>query len=120
MNSNATINISGNVTKDPIMKMVNSSPVLAFTVAVNDGQKKENGEFGAMFFNCSAWGPTATYLANRLQKGTHVSLVGALTIKPYIFEGKAFVENRVTVYNVNSILFAKGVKKTEEEEDDTI
>ena len=76
-----SVTIVGNVTDDPELRFTPSGlPVANFTVAVNSRVKKgdqwEDRNDG--FFRCSCWRDMAENVAESLQKGTRVMVVGRL------------------------------------------
>ncbi len=82
MASDNTITIVGNVTDDPELRFTPSGlPVANFTVAVNRRFKNPSGQWEDKldgFFRCSCWRDMAENLAESLQKGTRVMVVGRL------------------------------------------
>lgn len=74
--------ISGNLTRDPELRMTASGmPVLAFGVAVNDRRKnQQTGEWEDYpnFIDCTMFGNRAQSLSQYLSKGTKVALEGKL------------------------------------------
>ena len=75
------VTIVGNVTDDPELRFTPSGlPVANFTVAVNSRVKKgdqwEDRNDG--FFRCSCWRDMAENVAESLQKGTRVMVIGRL------------------------------------------
>ena len=71
--------ISGNLTKDPLIKSTKSGRAMAmFTVACNKNVASESGEIRqvANFVNCMAYGKLAEVAADRLEKGKRVVLIG--------------------------------------------
>lgn len=76
-----SVTIVGNVTDDPELRFTPSGlPVVNFTVAVNSRVKKgdqwEDRNDG--FFRCSCWRDMAENVAESLQKGTRVMVIGRL------------------------------------------
>ncbi len=76
-----SVTIVGNVTDDPELRFTPSGlPVANFTVAVNSRVKKgdqwEDRNDG--FFRCSCWRDMAENVAESLQKGTRVMVIGRL------------------------------------------
>ena len=76
-----TVTIVGNVTDDPELRFTPSGlPVANFTVAVNSRVKKgdqwEDRNDG--FFRCSCWRDMAENVAESIQKGTRVMVIGRL------------------------------------------
>lgn len=82
MASDNTITITGNVTDDPELRFTPSGlPVANFTVAVNRRFKNQSGQWEDKldgFFRCSCWRDMAENVAESLQKGTRVVVVGRL------------------------------------------
>ena len=82
MASDNTITIVGNVTDDPELRFTPSGlPVANFTVAVNRRFKNQAGQWEDKldgFFRCSCWRDMAENVAESLQKGMRVMVVGRL------------------------------------------
>lgn len=73
--------VSGNLTRDPELRMAGSTPVLQLGIAVND--RKKNNETGAWedvpnFFDAVVWGARGESLSRFLTKGTKVVISGRL------------------------------------------
>lgn len=84
MPNNASINVIGNLIKDPTHNTVNGQTVVSFTVAVNTTTKKKDGDgYETNFYNVSIWGKAGEYLLTQLQKGTQVYVVGDLVLQTY-------------------------------------
>jgi single-strand DNA-binding protein len=81
MPSDNTVTLVGNVTDDPELRFTpTGQAVVSFTVAVNrrfqkDGQWEDRLDG---FFRCSAWRDMAENIAETLQRGTRVVVVGRL------------------------------------------
>ena len=81
MASDNTVTLVGNITDDPELRFTPSGSAVAnFTVAVNrrfqkDGQWEDRLDG---FFRCSCWRDLAENVAESLQKGTRVVVVGRL------------------------------------------
>lgn len=77
-----TVTISGNLTKDPEIRMTKNSqtPVLNFSVAVNERFKTKTGEWENRpnYFDCVVFGTRANGLAPYLYKGLKVCVSGSL------------------------------------------
>lgn len=85
-----SIVISGNVTKDAVLRRTQSGePVLGFSVAVNDARTKS-----ALFFDCSLWGKRGDSLTSYLKKGTKVSACGDLGTREH--EGRTYLTVNVS------------------------
>ena len=83
------LTIIGNVTKDTNLRTVVyngvKTPVLNFTVAVNDGYRKDKdgNTIGVEFFRVAAWRGAATTLAKYLHKGRQIGISGAVHLGNY-------------------------------------
>lgn len=77
-----SVHISGNLTRDSELKVTNSgSPLLVFSVAVNDRHKnQQTGEWEDVpnFIDCMVFGNRAEALSRHLFKGTKVTIEGKL------------------------------------------
>ena len=82
MASDNTITLVGNVTDDPELRFTPSGlPVANFTVAVNRRFKNPDGQWEDKldgFFRCSCWRDMAENVAESIQKGTRIMVVGRL------------------------------------------
>lgn len=86
MANEPTITIVGNLTADPELRFTPSGAAVAnFTVAVTPrikrGDEWEDGD--AAFYNCAVWRDYAEHVAESLQKGQRVVVVGRLTPRPF-------------------------------------
>ena len=76
-----SVTIAGNLGKDAELRMTQSgSPVMNFSIAVNEGRKDANGNWNdyTNWFNCVMFGNRAEKLVQYLKKGTKVALMGKL------------------------------------------
>ena len=81
MASENTVTLVGNITDDPELRFTPSGlPVANFTVAVNRRVPKDGGWEDKLegFFRCSCWRDMAENVAESLQKGSRVMVVGRL------------------------------------------
>jgi single-strand DNA-binding protein len=81
MASENTVTLVGNITDDPELRFTPSGlPVANFTVAVNRRVPKDGGWEDKLegFFRCSCWRDMAENVAESLQKGARVMVVGRL------------------------------------------
>src|SRR5215213_5953043 len=82
MANNNVITLVGNVTDDPELRFTPGGAAVAkITVAVNRRQPGQNGGWEDKldgFFRCNCWREMAENVAETLQKGTRVVLVGRL------------------------------------------
>ena len=76
------VNISGNLTRDPELRMTGSgTQILAFGVAVNDRRRNpQSGEWEDVpnFIDCVVFGARAEPLSRFLSKGSKVAVEGKL------------------------------------------
>jgi single-strand DNA-binding protein len=76
---NSSANITGNLTRDPELKFLDSGMAVArFTVAVSEKRKDRNGveTEQTSFFDCDAMGTIAQNVADSLRKGDRVVVTG--------------------------------------------
>ena len=82
MATNNVITLVGNITDDPELRFTPGGAAVAnFTVAVNRRQPGQNGGWEDKldgFFRCNCWREMAENVAESLQKGTRVVVVGRL------------------------------------------
>lgn len=78
------ISITGRIGSDPEHKSTSTGKaVCKFSVAVNRPVKNANGESEADWFRVEAWGQTADYVANYLEKGRLVAVTGRMQCRKY-------------------------------------
>lgn len=74
----------GRLTRDPELRTTTTGmAVVRFTLAVNQNFTNKNGERGADFISCSAWGRQAGNIAKYCTKGTMVSAEGRIRTSSY-------------------------------------
>jgi len=74
----------GRLTRDPELRTTPSGmAVTRFTIAVSQNFTNKNGERGADFINCSAWGRQADNISKYCRKGTLVSAEGRIRTGSY-------------------------------------
>ena len=74
----------GILTRDPELRTTpNGMAVTRFTIAVSQNFTNKNGERGADFINCSAWGRQADNISKYCRKGTLVSAEGRIRTGSY-------------------------------------
>ncbi len=82
MASDNTVTLVGNITDDPELRFTPSGqPVANFTVAVNRRTRNQDGTWDDKldgFFRCNCWRDLAENVAESLQKGSRVVVVGRL------------------------------------------
>jgi single-strand DNA-binding protein len=74
-----SVNLTGNLTKDPELKQFGETTVCKLRLAVSE-RAKENGEWvsKAMYFDVDVFGRTADNCATYLKRGSHIALTGRL------------------------------------------
>src|ERR671914_2190143 len=82
MASDNTVTLVGNITDDPELRFTPGGAAVAnFTVAVNRRYRNQEGQWEDKldgFFRCNCWRDMAENVAESLQKGTRVVVVGRL------------------------------------------
>ncbi len=74
----------GRLTRDPELRTTPSGmAVTRFTLAVSQNFTNKNGERGADFINCSAWGRQADNISKYCHKGSLVSAEGRIRTGSY-------------------------------------
>lgn len=113
MYSDAHFHATGNLTREPELKLVGDSRVCSFSIAVNSGKKSEDGKSIPNYYNVSAWGATADYLMEKLTTGTQVEITGDLVVNAYISkkDGLPKPDCRVTAFDVKPRARLKGWKQ---------
>ena len=99
------VHVVGRLTSDPELRWTPSGHAVAtFTVAGNDRRRTPSGEWEdaeACFLRCTVWRETAEHVAESLDKGTEVVVVGKL--KTRSFETKAGEKRSVIECDVEAI-----------------
>lgn len=77
------LNVSGNLTADAIVKSVNGSQVVCFTIASNRRWKTQSGQLKeeVTFLSCQIWDKPES--AKYLYKGRAVNAVGSFSLRKY-------------------------------------
>ena len=74
----------GRLVADPVLRYTqNGLAVASFTLAVDRGYATQDGEKQTDFINIVAWRKLAEVVANNLQTGRLVAVVGSLQIRSY-------------------------------------
>lgn len=94
--------ITGRLCRDPEVKAIGENNMVAkFTVAVNRNYKDKDGNRPADFIPCEAFGKTAEFISNYVNKGRLVEVDGEMRVDQYQNEEG---ENRTfTKCHVNSL-----------------
>lgn len=105
------------LTKDPELRFVAGSgkAVASFSIAVDRPFSKDKA---TDFFNCVAWGQTGESLANHMQKGCMIGIVGRLESRSY--EAKDGSKRHVVEIVAEKIDFLSWPDKSKEYNDDAI
>lgn len=75
----------GNITKDIELRQSNSGKfVVEFSVAINNGKDQQGNELPADFINCTAWNKTAEILDKYTNKGSKISVEGAIKTQTWV------------------------------------
>lgn len=116
METSHSIQINGIATRDPNLRYsASGTAVLLFTL-VTSGRKQIEGEWKDVkaWWSCSAFGKTAEKAAEKMQKGSLVSLLGAMELtedgNPVTreYNGKTISEYKVVC---NSVVVAANAKE---------
>ena len=94
----SVITLAGHVGREPNLKDVNGTPVLEFSVAVND--RNQNADW----YRCAIWGSRGEKLAPHIGKGSAVIVTGQLT--PRTYTGKEGQERMSLDVRVDQFAFA--------------
>lgn len=74
----------GRMVRDPEMRTTTTGKNVAeFSIAVNKRVKPQDGSPDADFFRCKAWGQTAEFISNYLNKGRLVAVDGRIEQRKY-------------------------------------
>ncbi len=87
--------LTGNLTKDPILKKANGKSVCNFRLAV----QRQGKDAGADFIDCVAWTQQADYICEYGKKGQQLSLEGRIQSRNYETDGRTVYITEVVVDN---------------------
>ena len=94
---------SGNLTKDPEVKITKNGKAMAiFTIAVKQDFKTD-GEYKTDFFNCVAFGFTADYIGNYIQKGNKCLICGRVQNESWEKDGVKHYATKIMVENCEGL-----------------
>jgi single-strand DNA-binding protein len=96
------ITLVGRITRNPELKNIGDKKLVEFSIAVNKRVKPKEGS-DADFFYVKAWGQTAGYVSEYLDKGRLVAIDGRLETNQYEKDGKQVTSYYITADNVNSL-----------------
>lgn len=99
------VQLTGRLTKNPDLRFAPSTgkAVTRFTIAVRKKFKDAEGNYGANFINCIAWGKQAEIIAEKFIKGKEIAVVGSLNTGSY--EDKQGVKRYTTDVYIDSFDF---------------
>lgn len=83
-----SIIIIGRIGQDPKKIDAGTKTLAEFSVGVNRPFKNANGESETDWFNVKAWGQTADYVLDYLEKGRQVVVKGRMEARKYEKDGK--------------------------------
>lgn len=76
--------LSGNLTKDPVIRYTqNGKAMVRTSIAITSSFKNAAGERQTDFFNLLAWGKTAEFFGKYLRKGSRILVEGRLQNNDY-------------------------------------
>ena len=99
------VQLVGRLTKNPDLRFAPSTgkAVTRFTIAVRKKFKDSEGNYGANFINCIAWGKQAEIIAERFVKGKEIAVVGSINTGSY--EDKQGVKRYTTDVYIDNFDF---------------
>lgn len=104
MAGEVSINVVGNLTRDPELRQAGNAPVAGFAIAVNErkfNRDSNQWEDGAtQFFECSAWRELGQNVAASLKKGMQVIVQGNLKQRSYEKDGQPRTVVEIEVLNI--------------------
>lgn len=85
---------TGRLTKDPEQR----GSALSFTIAIGRNFKDKDGNYGADFINCVAFGKKAEFISKYFKKGSPIAVSGRISTGSYTDkEGKTVYTTNVSV-----------------------
>lgn len=94
-----SVNLVGRLVSKPELKEVKNNKVATFSIAVDRDFTKDETDF----FNCQAWNKTAEFMAQYLDKGSLVGIVGRLRQDTWEKDGKKQSRVVITADRVSSL-----------------
>lgn len=80
-----SINIIGNLTRDPEIRQAGGTDLCVFGIAVNDGFGEKRKTY---FFDVNAWGKQCATLEKFLEKGKKVAITGSIRQESWEKDGQ--------------------------------
>lgn len=97
--------LSGRLTKNPELKQTQTGKsITTISIAVDRGQKDNQGNYISDFFNCQAWNKTAEFITRYFVQGDPIELEGQMHNNNYT--DKNGVKHYAMVVNVDKVNFA--------------
>lgn len=99
------VQIEGNLTREPELKLVGDKTVMNFGIAYNTRKKDSSGNWvdgDPMFFNVEFWPNDPKYWSLRLTKGTPVLIIGSLKFEKWEKDGQSMSAVRIRAQEIKS------------------
>ena len=98
------VSLIGRLTKDPELRnTADGTAVCSFSLAVRRGFKNANGEYDAVFINCSAWRNTAEFVSKYFKKGQQVGICGQIRTRKWDDNGTTRYSTDVVAEKVDFV-----------------
>lgn len=107
-----TVVMMGRISKDPETKQTQTTNLCRFSIAVDRRGKKDEADF----FNCTAFGKTADFIAQYFRKGQRILLSGRIQNDNYTASDGS--KRYATTIIVDQAEFCESKKATEEPKPD--
>ena len=106
----AFMSFHGNLTQDPTLNKYGNQDCLRLSVANRTTRKMEDGTYLTNFYDVTVWGQRATWLADRICKGTLVYVTGEFQAVPYVSkkDNQQRISLQIANANVDPLARAKG------------
>lgn len=103
-----SVQLIGNIGKDPEVKSFEKSKKASFSIATNESYKNQKGEKieETQWHNVVVWGKLADVVEKYLKKGSEVAIEGKLVHRSY--ETATGEKRYITEINVNDLLMLGG------------
>ena len=79
----AIINITGNLTRDPVLRESGNGSFYTFSVGVRTRQKDADGNYKSDFYDCTINGKLGAFFGQRAKKGNRVFVSGDIYTRAY-------------------------------------
>lgn len=103
-----SVQLIGNIGKDPEVKSFEKNKKASFSIATNESYKNQKGEKieETQWHNVVVWGKLADVVEKYLKKGAEVAIEGKLVHRSY--ETASGEKRYITEINVNDLLMLGG------------